>query len=104
MADTVFLIACTFIPVFRNLFYCLLIERVVHPSTLPIGIDDSALGKNFHMVGKRWLRDVERFQNIAGAELATGEYVNDFQPRFICQSFEEQGEICIFIFHGILIS
>lgn len=101
VADAVFLIACTFAPVFRNLFYRLLIKRVVHPGTLPVGINDSALGKNFHMIGKRWLRDVEVFQNIAGAELAAGEHINDFQPRFICQSFEKQGEIRIFIFHYI---
>ena len=101
MANAVFLIAGTFAPIFRNLFYRLLIERVVHPSTLPVGIDDSAFGKNFHMIGKRWLRDIEEFQNIAGAELAAGEHINDFQPSFIRKGFENQGEIRIFIFHYI---
>ena len=81
MADAVFLIACTFAPVFRNLFYRLLIERVVHPSTLPVGIDNSALGKNLHMIGKRWLRNVEVFQYIASTKFTTGEHINDFQPR-----------------------
>lgn len=101
MANAVFLIAGAFAPVFGNLFNRLLIERVVHPCTLSVGVDDSALGKNFHMIGKCRLCDIEVFQNIAGTELTTGEHVNDFQSRFICQSFEKQGEIRIFIFHYI---
>ena len=30
-------------------------------------MNNLTIGKYFHVIGKRWLRDIEIFQNIAGA-------------------------------------
>jgi hypothetical protein len=43
------------------------VKRVVCPFAFFAPIHEQAVAKAFHMVGKRWLRNVELFQNDASA-------------------------------------
>ena len=72
MADAVFFVAGAPGPIGSDLFYGVAVECVVNPGAAPVGLDHSAFRKDFHVIGKRRLCDIEIFQDITSAKLAAG--------------------------------
>ena len=58
------------IKAFSGIFNTFCGNGIVHPLTLFTTVDDSAVKKDFHMVGKRRLCNVQRFQKFAGTFFA----------------------------------
>ena len=61
----------------------LLVEGIVNVLSLAPVIDDPSLDQHLHIVGEGWLGDLKRLQNLAPAQLPTGEHIHDPQTLWV---------------------
>ena len=83
-----------------NILRTLNTDGVVHPLACFPSVDNSCIAEDLHVMGQRWLADVQHIQQLSGALFAVVEQLQNLDPVFIPQRFEYISHLSVCPFHG----
>ena len=100
MANAVFLLREDVMEPPLKLREALTVQGVENILSLPPVIDNTGLNEDLHVVGEGGLGDVERLQDLAGAQLPAGEHIHDAQALGIRDRLEHLRGVHIDLLHA----